>query len=187
MEIKKKYFSLKYGGSNNGKNQVKEKKLKNDIAKTTIDSAEQQILLKETNKQIIPYQLVVMKTEDGKKLIALYREQNIINNKKFTEQNNKIIKLEKALINHEHSINTSGPKFYTPYTVYHDNDDIYESDNIINMSNPKFNYKQTPNIPLAMSNKQNIRIRNGDNISNEILIKDDKQNRSNKIPIKGTK
>jgi hypothetical protein len=55
------------------------------------------------------------------------------------------------------------------------------------MSNPKFNYKQTPNIPLAMSNKQNIRIRNGDNISNEILIKDDKQNRSNKIPIKGTK
>ena len=106
---------------------------------------------KNIDSQILPYKHIEMKTDDGKYLNKLFKEYNKLSNDKFSKLNKKISKIEKALINHRHSINTSGSTFYTPYTVFHEKKNIHEHDNKIQFSNNKFNYEiyEPPNVGIT--------------------------------------
>ena len=52
-----------------------------------------------------------MKTDYRKYINSLFQKQNILNKNEFDKINNKINQLEKAIVNHHHSINTSGSEF----------------------------------------------------------------------------
>jgi len=113
---------------------------------------------KKIDSQILPYKHIEMKTDDGKYLNKLFKEYNKLSNDKFSKLDKKISKIEKALINHRHSINTSGSTFYTPYTVFHEKKNIHEHDNKIQFSNNKFNYEIYDPPKVEITDKPKVEI-----------------------------